>query len=340
MRLSRVMDSVPGSLPRYCMFSTWFSRFLAIGLLLTIVSPQGNAEIASPIDVPLEEFPDSTLVYVSDYFSFVGQDSQGRVTFALDNNRGRDGEAYQAEHFLVLHDERQGWINLAGNGRYSNVKKELEMIPDSPFFRFQGTPKTGMMIASDTNHLTLRIEAIPQRTTNRHNGAATWMGSAPAVLTWDGRTIEGRVIYEYVMMPDFNRLTRTYWGMWKEFQGLYMLAGQADDVYVHSQLSERIAPLVGMITGFAAINELTESMTNLKVETLDREWAVGFYRWPTAWRVSWMGPSGRAILNLTQSDRKPIANWVIGGFSMGIVHGELEYGGKKQPIYGLAELIM
>jgi hypothetical protein len=31
------------------------------------------------------------------------------LAFALDNNRGSDGSAYQAEHFYaVLHDERQG----------------------------------------------------------------------------------------------------------------------------------------------------------------------------------------------------------------------------------------
>jgi hypothetical protein len=322
------------------MFSGWLNRAFVIGLLLLMISIQVDAEITAPTDAPLEELPTSTLIYISDYFSFVGQDSQGHVAFALDNNRGRDGEAYQAEHFLILHDERQGWINLKGNGPYENGSNELKAIPDSPVFRFQGTPLTGMTITSKPNELTLRIEAIPQRISHKHNGAATWMGSAPAVLTWNGRIIGGRVIYEYVMMPDFNRLTRAYWGMWKEFQGFYLVAGEAGDVYVHSQLSERLAPLVGMITGFTAFNEATELMKDLTVDPLDREWALGFYRWPMAWRITWTSPSGPAILTLTQSERKRIANWVIGGFSMGIVRGELEYAGKKQQIYGFAELIM
>jgi len=68
-------------------------------------------------------------------------------------------------------------------------------------------------ITSDTNQITVRIEPIPERTRNINNGAAAWMGSAPAILTWKSRTISGRVIYEYVVMPDFNRLARTYWGM-------------------------------------------------------------------------------------------------------------------------------
>jgi hypothetical protein len=57
----------------------------------------------------------SDLVTVSDYFSFVGADEQGHVAFAIDNNRGRDSNAYsnayQAEHFYaVLHDEHHGWM--------------------------------------------------------------------------------------------------------------------------------------------------------------------------------------------------------------------------------------
>ena len=38
--------------------------------------------------------PDATLLYVSDYVSFVGSDAQGHVAFALDTNRGRDGATY------------------------------------------------------------------------------------------------------------------------------------------------------------------------------------------------------------------------------------------------------
>ena len=103
------------------MFSSRLSRIVVIGLLLLLVIPMPvKAEITAPTDAPLEELPASTLLYVSDYFSFVGQDSEGHVALALDNNRGRDGEAYQAEHFVVLHDERHGWMNVTGNGPYEN----------------------------------------------------------------------------------------------------------------------------------------------------------------------------------------------------------------------------
>lgn len=157
--------------------------------------------------------PESRLIYVSDYFSFVGADTHGRVAFALDNNRGRDGDAYQAEHFAVLHDEHEGWIEIAGSGPYPNRDHVLDRIPNSENLQFEGAPSTGLIITSPHNRLTLAIEPLRERTRHRHDGALTWMGSVPASLTWKGRTILGRVIYEYLVIPEFNRLTRRYWGL-------------------------------------------------------------------------------------------------------------------------------
>lgn len=104
------------------------------------------------------------LVYVSDYFSFVGADERGHVAFAIDTNRGRDGDAFPAEHLsIVLHDERSGWVDLTGQGRYENATRELLPIPDSPAFRFVGQPETGVTIAIAVNDLTLRIDPMIER---------------------------------------------------------------------------------------------------------------------------------------------------------------------------------
>src|SRR5437660_12514124 len=107
-----------------------------------------RALLAALLFLTLAAESSSTLMYVSDYFSFVGADQHGRVAFALDNNRGRDGEAFQAEHFVVLHDEHNGWMDVAGNGAYDNLTKELDRIPDSPFFQFAGEPDTGRTISN------------------------------------------------------------------------------------------------------------------------------------------------------------------------------------------------
>ncbi|HSE57170.1 MAG TPA: hypothetical protein VLA99_00540 [Nitrospiraceae bacterium] len=185
--------------------------FVLAGLLsLMPVAVQADSDNRPDETAPVIE--DIPLIYVSDYFSFVGRDSRGHVALALDNNRGRDGETYQAEHFVVLHDEKEGWVKLAGNGAYGNKRHELARIPDSTSFQFEGKQEAGLTITSAVNGLLLRIDPLPVRTSRTHERAIVRMGSALAVLTWRDRTIVGRVIYEYLMMPDFNRLTRTYWG--------------------------------------------------------------------------------------------------------------------------------
>ncbi len=206
------------------------------------VAQQGRPRAATPQS---REFP---LAYASDYFSFVGADEQGRVAFALDNNRGRDAGAWQAEHFVVLHEEREGWIEVEGNGAYDNAKQELIAIPDSQFFEFRGTALTGLTITSHPNHLTLRMDPIPIRVARSDDEARFWMGSAPAVMEWAGRIVKGRVIYEYLFMPNFNRLTRTYFGLWKEFQGFYVSIAHKGGS-LSSQPAERQAGTVDRESG-------------------------------------------------------------------------------------------
>ena len=143
-----------------------------------------------------EALPTTNLIYVSDCFSFVGRDSHGSVAFALGNNRGRDGDVFQAKHFVALHDEQQGWVELTGNGRYDNARRELAGIPDSPAFMFQGTPASGMPISSGVNTLRFTIASIPQYLRRTDGNAVLWMGAATAVLHWRERAIAGRAIYE------------------------------------------------------------------------------------------------------------------------------------------------
>jgi len=318
------------------------SLFLVfLSLLIWGVSPSPSLGVESSLSSPnIPSLPDTSLVYVSDYFSFVGEDAQGRVAFALDNNRGRDGESWQAEHFVVLHDEQEGWVSLQGSGSYDNSTHQLETIPPSTFFHIEGMPQTGMLINSTPNNLTLSIKPIPIRLAKEHEGGRYWLGSTAGELQWNGRTLQGRVIYEYFMMPEFNRLSRTYWGLWKHFQGLYLVIEGLGDLYVHSQESDMMAPLVGTVSGFLAVQGETQPLQVLQVTLLDHNQAWGLYRWPSAWGLNWVNKSGAGRAQLEIQNLKTMGNWVIGGFGMGIVKGIVHYNGKEYPAYGLVELIM
>ena len=284
--------------------------------------------------------PDTALLYVSDYVSFVGEDEHGRVAFALDNNRGRDGESWQAEHLVVLHDEQNGWVSLQGSGSYENSARELQTIPSSAFFQIEGTPQTGLLVHSPPNSLTLSIKPIPIRLAREHEGGRYWLGSAAAELQWNGRRLPGRVIYEYFMMPEFNRLSRTYWGLWKHFQGLYLVVEGLGDLYVHSQESDMMTPLIGTISGFLAVQGETKPLQDLQVTLFDHNQAWGLYRWPSAWGLNWINQGGVGRAQLETQEFNTLGSWVIGGFGMGIVKGIVHYNGKEYPVYGLAELIM
>ncbi|MGB0910021.1 MAG: hypothetical protein ACPGYT_06635 [Nitrospirales bacterium] len=310
-------------------------------LLLFAFYPSYGLAEPSPEDFPQEgDFSGTSLLYVSDYYSFIGQDDQGHVAFAIDMNRGKDGGAYQAEHFVVLHDERQGWIDIQGNGSYDNIEKALADIPDSFTFQYSGNPEFGVTITSHQNDLTLSTSPIVKSLYRTHNGGEVWMGSASAKLQWAERTLTGRVIYEYLMMPEFNRLSRTYWGLWKEYQGFYLSLQGGGDLYIHHQRSDLLTPLIGELDGFLSIKGKSERFQVLQLTPLSLRQALGFYQWPMKWALRWVTAQGGGEVQLELSEMHAVANWVIGGFAMGIIQGTVNYQGKAIPVYGLAELIM
>jgi hypothetical protein len=129
------------------------------------------------------------LLYFSDYFFFVGRDGAGWVHFAIDNNRGRAGETYQADHFIVMHDEQSGWVQLKGGQHYDNAEKQLERIPESPYFKFGGSHASGTTLQSTTNDLRMDVGPIPKVLYRENADCIFWLGGAPATLVWNKRTV-------------------------------------------------------------------------------------------------------------------------------------------------------
>ncbi len=111
-------------------------------------------------------------------------------------------------------------------------------------------------------------------------------------------------------------------------------------MYLHSQQSELIAPLIGKLNGFQTVHGETEQFQDFQLNTVEFSQGIGFYKWPKKWIASWSSPKGSGTLQFEMSEFNRIANWFIGGFSMGIVQGEVTYKGKIYETYGLVELIM
>jgi hypothetical protein len=286
-----------------------------------------------------QEFPNSTLLNITDHIAFIGEDNQGHVVLALSTSRGRDGETYQAEHFVQMHDEEQGWIKVKGNGQYDNVKKELRSMPNSQDFQFQGTAKNGLTVISPSNHFTLTLEPISERISKKTNGGQFWIGSAPAVMQWQNRDLKGRVFYESILLLNFNRLTHLYWDLLAEFQGFYMSVDGVGDLYLHSQEGELMPPLIGGLNGFLAVQEETEQIQDLQLNTVDFSQGFGFYWWPNKWEAVWSSTNGSGKVQLERSQPNKIVNWLLGGFSMGIIQGEVTYKGQIYEAYGVVELL-
>ena len=278
--------------------------------------------------------------YTSDYFSFVGRDKNGLVAFAMDNNRGRAADRYQAEHFLKLYDQLQGWVAIKGNGDYINAENQLERIPDSADFSFNGDAETGLRIHSPSNAIALSISPVPKMLFQTNQEGTYWMGAAPATLRWRERIIQGRVIYEYLHWNRFNRLVGKSPGVFRNFNGLYLMVAEGSDFYFHQRENERLQ-LSGKQLGFATWNGAAP-LDDVDFHITEYGFAPGFYRWPTTWtgRFRYQGTAYR--FELKTVDRAVERNWVIGGFAMAIVEGEITSADGLQhlTVFGLAELIM
>ena len=315
-------------------------RFLIYLFIVPVLVACGhNPPLENMYTINQKELDELKLAYYSDYFSFVGEDEQGKVSFAIDNNRGQDADTWQADHFTVLHDEKHGWQTLEGNGLYPNNSKQLKTIPDSSFFTFHGSPSAGIQIDSDINQLSLNIEPIVTRWKNQKGLSRFVLGSAEASLIWKGRLIKGRVIHEFLYLPAFNRLSRKYYGVFKDFHGLYAMTENGGDFYIHDQKSEALSPLVGETAGFLFSNGVVMMLDDSEVRVKNRDLTLGFYRWPTGWRGHKQYESSIKF-DVDFSQKNTLANWVVGGFSMGIIRGEVIHMDKKIKIYGLGELIL
>jgi hypothetical protein len=309
-------------------------------VLIAACHPVSRVPTEKIFTITRPKFEGLKLSYYSDYFSFIGEDERGKVAFALDNNRGQDGDTFQAEHLVCLHEEKKGWVKMRGAGIHPNPKKGLDRIPDTDFFQFTGTPETGIRIQSRMNGLELAVSPIPKVLAHQEGLASYWLGSSSATLEWAGRKVQGRVIYEYLFLPAFNRMTRRYVDLWEDFHGIYAVVDGVGDFYIHHQGSQLMEPLIGSTEGFFVYNGVAQPLERPEMTVVSKTLGPGLFRWPVSWKGNFKILSTPYPFTAELSERMNVASWVIGGFAVGIAKGVIKKGDKVFHLYGLGELLI
>jgi hypothetical protein len=280
--------------------------------------------------------------YFSDYFSFVGRDEAGYVFLAHDNNRGRTGDRYFADHWIAMYDDATGWVDVKGSAHYPNTSKTLADIPDSEHFSFSGSRDSGMRISGASNDLTLTVGALP-RTLYRQNGDGVfWVGGAPAVLQWKDRKLVGRVLFEYLERNNWNRFTADFGANWQNFNGLYLLTSTGADFYAHFHERQGGSDLNGRLVGLASWSA-PAPLTELNFKIPGTVTVPGrTYRCPSRWQVDFEYAEKAWRLDLDTAHRQHVADWEKGGFFMATVQGQITArdGSETHEVIGWAELLL
>jgi len=282
-------------------------------------------------------------LYYSDYFSFVGRDASGFVYLAHDNNRGQTGDEFFADHWIAMYDEATGWVDVQGSAHYPNPGKLLAAIPDSAFFQFRGSSTAGFDVDSRPNDMRWRIGAMAPVLHRESEDGIFWIGAAPSTLVWKGRTLEGRVLFEYLQRHNHNRFTAGFGGgSFQNFNRLYLKTSDDRDFYVHYHERKGGSDLTGRLVGCATWGGAA-AVTGLDFKITETA-AIPYrttYRWPIAWSVGFEHGESRYRLELVTAERRLMADWETGGFAMSVVRGTISAPGRPPTsVVGWGELII
>ena len=278
--------------------------------------------------------------YHSDYFSFVGSDAEGSVYLAHDNNRGQTGDQFFADHWIMMYAEGTGIVPIVGSAHYPNPGRELLVMPDSEHFRFRGTIESGLHMSSATNGIELSVDRLVPVLRRQTEDRDYWIGAAPATMRWRGRTLKGRVLFEFIAQTGYNRFTSDFGANWSNFNGLYLMTDDHQDLYI--RYHERIQPGTpresGMATfeGAGVLSAIRFSIKEMQA-LVDRD-----YRWPTRWEVGFTHAGGQWQLEASTVHLEAVADWTKGGFAMSVIEGEVRRsdGSGRRRLKGWAELLI
>ena len=280
----------------------------------------------------------------SDYYSFVGRDERGWVAFAIDNNRQRAVDYYEADHATFMYDGETGFVDIAGYGKYDTADHTLLHVPDSASFTFE-RDQTQTVMQSMTEDLILSFGELDAHFHDSRPEASILMGIAPATLSWRGRELTGDIIGERLGFKNFDRrkmgpmLAKQTLSS-RSFQGLYLTTEHGEIIYLRASTMQ-----LGLIDGPSAIgfgrHDDYSGMLNSVTVTADR-WqpGPGLFSLPSSWTATWW-TDREYKLTLSTIDTKVYSNWGLGAFAMSFAEGTITNpDGSRAKVAGFAELII
>jgi hypothetical protein len=162
------------------------------------------------------------------------------------------------------------------------------------------------------------------------------------VLEWNGRRLEGRVIFEYLQRHNFNHFTARPDRSWRNFNGLYLMTEDGRDFYMHSHERQGGSDLTGRLVGMASWGT-PAALSALEFRVVETA-AVPYrtYRWPMAWQIDFQHEGIPYRLDLYTAERKLCGDWETGGFAMSVVLGTIRTrdGSTGRKVAGWAELLI
>ena len=148
------------------------------------------------------------------------------------------------------------------------------------------------------------------------------------------------MVYEHLRWARFNRLAGQSAGRLRDFNGLYLKTETGADLYLHHQKDDPLG-LSGKVAGFATFDGAAR-LERIEFAVTESDQALGFYRWPAKWSGSFACREKSYTFRLETVSRDVVKSWVIGGFAMSVVKGEIasEDGKTRYAVEGFAELII
>ncbi len=140
-------------------------------------------------------------------------------------------------------------------------------------------------------------------------------------------------------------------GFWRDLQGFYLVVGdtvsqKSGDFYLASQKTEGGRGKQRESDGFALLNGAKMRLKDAEVMVEKSDLTLGLYRWPRRWSGQWPANGAKPEkdedkirFRFDQISRRAFGNWVIGGFAMSLIRGEVSYRGRTLPVYGFGEFI-